>query len=180
MIYSLILVLISVLIFAAYNAVSLHKFGVPSSLSNTFYLWNDVKNNLGYVFTGMMFLMAVTLMPAWLNLSEVVSSWSIYLRPLAFLTCGAIAFVGAAPAFRRMPMEATVHNISAKTAAVCALVWCFVTCWQIAYVPAIAAGLVAVAGWVTKTWKSASVYWLEMMAFGATFVTIIVELLMHL
>jgi hypothetical protein len=46
------------------------------------------------------------------------------------------------------------------------------------YVPLITAGLVAVGGWVTKTWKSASVYWLEMMAFGATFVTVIVELLM--
>ena len=48
------------------------------------------------------------------------------------------------------------------------------------YVPIIAAGLVALGGVFTKTWKNASVYWLEMMAFGATFITVIVELLVHI
>jgi hypothetical protein len=48
------------------------------------------------------------------------------------------------------------------------------------YVPLLTAGLVAVIGLITKSWKRASVYWLEMMAFGATFVTVIVELILQL
>ena len=48
------------------------------------------------------------------------------------------------------------------------------------YVPLGVAGLIAAVGAITKTWKSASVYWLEMMAFGATFVTVIVELILQL
>lgn len=48
------------------------------------------------------------------------------------------------------------------------------------YVPILAAGLVALAAWLSKTFKSGLTYWLEMMAFGATFATVIVELLMHL
>ena len=176
----LILVLVSLGIFLTYNAVALKKFGVPSSLSNTFYLWNGVKKNLGYIFTGMMFSMAFTLLPAWLELGEVVSSWSSYLNVLAFLGCASIAFVGAAPAFRGNKLEGTVHEVAAKLAAAASLAWCLVVCWQIMYVPIIAAGLVALGGVFTKTWKNASVYWLEMMAFGATFITVIVELLVHI
>lgn len=175
---TLILILTSLFLFTAYNAVSLKQFGIPKSLSETFYLWNSKKKNLGYVFTGMMFSMALTLVPAWLELGEGISLWSSYLNPLAFFTCAAIAFVGAAPAFRSCPLESKVHTIAAMTAAVCAVTWCLVTCWQIMYVPLLTAGVIAIIGWLTKSWKKASVYWLEMMAFGATFLTVIVELIL--
>jgi hypothetical protein len=163
-----------------YNAVSLKQFGIPKSLSETFYLWNSKKSGLGYIFTGMMFTMAFTLVPSWLELGEVISSWSAYLSPLIFFACAAIAFVGAAPAFRSCVLESKVHTIAAMTAAVCAITWCLTACWQIMYVPLLTAGVVAVIGWLTKSWKSATVYWLEMMAFGATFVTVIVELILQL
>jgi hypothetical protein len=132
------------------------------------------------VFPAMMGTMAFTLLPAWLELGEVISSWSTYLNPLAFFACAAIAFVGAAPAFRSNKLEGTVHEVAAKVAAACAVSWCLVVCWKIMYVPLGVAGLIAAIGALTKTWKSASVYWLEMMAFGATFVTVIVELILQL
>ena len=174
----LIFVLISLSLFTSYNIASLHFFGVPSSLSNTYYLYETKKKHLGMVFPAMMASMAFTLLPAWLELGEVVSSWSAYLNPLAFFTCAAILFVGGAPAFRSNKLEGTVHEVAAKIAAACAVVWCLVVCWKIMYVPLGVAGLIAVIGAITKTWKSASVYWLEMMAFGATFITVIVELIL--
>ena len=175
---TLILILISLFIFTVYNAVSLKQFRIPKSLSETFYLWNNKKKNLGYVFTGMMFSMALTLVPAWLELGEVISSWSAYLNPLAFFACAAIAFVGASPAFRANKLEGTVHKVAAIVAAACSMIWCLSVCWKIIYVPLGIAGLIAAVGAITKTWKSASVYWLEMMAFGATFITVIVELIL--
>lgn len=171
----LILTLISLLIFLAYNIVALKQFGVPKSLSETFYLWNGVKKNLGYIFTGMMGAMALTLLPAWLEVGNLVSNWSQYLNCLPFFTCGSIVFVGVAPAFRSSKMEGTVHETAAKIAAAAALIWCFVVCYPIWYVPLTMIGLVGIAGLITKTWKSAYVYWLEMMAFGATFATVITE-----
>jgi hypothetical protein len=48
-----------------------------------------------------------------------------------------------------------------------------VVCWNIAYVPTIGAAIPAIVGACTKTWKFAQIYWLEMMAFGATFATVI-------
>lgn len=177
---NLILILISLFLFTAYNAVALKRFGVPKSLSDTFYLWNGIKKNLGYIFTGMMGGMSLTLLPAWIEVGNQVSSWSPVLNFLAFFTCGAIVFVGVAPAFRSDRTEGLVHEISAKIAAACALIWCFVVCYQIWYVPLACIIAVLVAGLCTRTFKKCLVYWLEMMAFAATFVTVIVELLIHL
>jgi hypothetical protein len=180
MVTSLILTIISLTIFVLYNAISLKKFRVPTSLSNTFYLWNGVRKHLGFVFSAMMFSIALTLLPAWLELGEVISSWSSNLNVVAFLACGSIGFVGAAPAFRQNEMESKVHTTSAIVAAVCSILWCLSVCWKIAYVPIVAALGILTAGICTKTLKQAKIYWLEMMAFGATFITVIVELLMHL
>ena len=173
----LVLVLISFLLFLAYNIGIVSKFGIPPSLSQSYYLLNGVKKNLGFLFTGMMLTVAFTLLPAWLELGEVVSSWSSYLNPLAFFTCAAIAFVGAAPAFRANKLEGTVHEVAAKVAAACSIIWCLAVCWKIMYIPLGVAGLIAAIGAITKTWKSATVYWLEMMAFGATFATVIMQFL---
>ena len=174
----LILIFISFLLFLAYNIGIVSKFGIPPSLSQSYYLLNGVKKNLGFLFTGMMLTMAFTLLPAWLELGEVISSWSSYLNPLVFFTCAAIAFVGAAPAFKANKLEGTVHKVAAIVAAACSMIWCLAVCWQIMYIPLGVAGLIAVVGAITKTWKSAAVYWLEMMAFGATFITVIVELIL--
>lgn len=171
------LILISLLLFTAYNAAALKRFGVPKSLSDTFYLWNSVKKNLGYIFTGMMGGMSLTLLPAWIEVGNQVSSWSPFLNFLVFFTCGAIMFVGVAPAFRSDRTEGLVHEISAKIAAACALIWCFVVCYQIWYVPLACIITVLIAGLCTKTFKKCSVYWLEMMAFAATFITVIIELI---
>lgn len=176
---TLILILISLFLFTAYNTVSIKQFGVPKSLSDTFYLWNEVKKNLGYIFTGMMGGMSLTLLPAWIEIGNQISTWSQYLNPLAFFACAAIMFVGVAPAFRDFPMESIVHCTAAKIAAVCALIWCFVACYQIWYVPLVCIIAVLIAGLYTKTFKKCSVYWLEMMAFAATFLTVIVELILQ-
>lgn len=172
---SLILILISLFLFTAYNAAALKRFGVPKSLSDTFYLWNSVKKNLGYIFTGMMGGMSLTLLPAWIMIGNMVLPWSIYLNILAFLACGAIMFVGVAPAFKDFEMESKVHCTSAKIAAACALIWCFVVCYQILYVPLACIIAVLIAGLCTRTFKKCSVYWLEMMAFAATFVTLLIQ-----
>lgn len=176
--WQLITVCVAFLLFIVYNLVVIRLFGIPKSLSESFYLfkgkcYKSKYNHLGYIFTGFMFTMAMCLMPAWLEISSVWSSWSEYVRFLAFFAAASIAFVGAAPAFRDDKAEGTVHEVAAKIAAVTALAWCFITCYNIAYVPVIGAIIPAIYGWVTKTWKTAQIYWLEMMAFGATFATVI-------
>ena len=173
MIHYLILVLSAVLLFAVYNYAAIHIFGIPSSLSETFYLYQKEQAGLGYLFTAMMFCMVLLLLPAWLTISDAAGGWEKNFTFLAFLAAGSIAFVGAAPAFRGCVLESKVHGIAAKCAAAFSLIWCAVVCWRIAYIIPIAAAVVWATAFATKTAKSCSVYWWEMCAFVATFATII-------
>lgn len=172
----LILASVAILIFVVYNIVAISKFGIPSSLSVTFYLWNGVKNNLGYIFTLMMYCVVFTLMPSWIEITEVITPWSHYLTVLPFFAAASIAFVGTAPAFRSCELENKVHVVSAGLAAAFSILWCCVVCYQIAwYVIPSSLLLVWATALITKTHKTAATYWWEMVAFLSTFVTIIIE-----
>ena len=172
---NLILALVAIGIFVIYNAVAIHFFGIPKSLSETFYLYQKKRRNLGYIFTGMMFTVALTLIPAWIEITEVISTWSHYLTVLPFLGAAMIAFVGAAPAFRSCELESKVHTISATAAAVFSLLWCAVVCYKIAYIIPISAVIIWSIAFATKTQETAQTYWWEMVAFLATFTTIVTE-----
>lgn len=166
-----ILILLSMALFVAYNIFACVKWGVPTSLSATYY---SLPNKWRWVFTLFMWACGLLLLPAWIEVANSFGDWRNNLAFLAFLTCGFICFVGAAPNFRAFEMESKVHTISATASAVTALLWCFVCGWQIMYVPIAAAVLCLVVGLSTKTLKDCKVYWLEMMAFAATYSTVLV------
>lgn len=155
-------IIIATIIYVAYNAIALVNFGVPRSLSMTYYLWKD-KCNKGYVFQLMMFTVVDLMMPAWITMSE----GSDY-QFLAFLAPASIAFVGAAPAFKKSNLENAVHQTSAYSAAAFSIAWIALVTpywWMILVWVAI----VALLSILTSTYKSAYIYWLETVAFGATF-----------
>ena len=148
-------------IYIAYNAICLTLFSIPESLSNTYYLWRE-KNGKGWLFPLMMYAVVILMMPAWITMSEGSD-----FQFLSFLAPASIAFVGTAPRFKDGDLENKVHTISAVIAAACSLLW--VT-------------LVTPYGWVMLIWwsiingcfaitksYSCRVYWLETIAFGATF-----------
>jgi hypothetical protein len=149
-------------IYIAYNAVSLAIFGVPESLSNTYYLWKE-KNGKGWLFPLMMYAVVILMMPAWISLSEGSN-----FQFLAFLAPASIMFVGTAPRFKDGDLENKVHTISAIIAAACSLLWgALVTPYW--WVMLIWLGLIALASVLTSSYKTAYVYWLETIAFGSTF-----------
>ena len=153
-------------IYVAYNTISLALFGVPESLSNTYYLWKE-RNGRGYVFCLMMYIVVALMMPAWISLSEGSN-----FQFLAFLAPASIAFVGAAPRFKDTELENKVHSISAVIAAACSLAWVALVTpywWMIL----ICLGLFALESILTSSYKTALVYWLEQVAFGATFTSAI-------
>lgn len=155
-------IIIATTIFVAYNAVSLANFGIPESLSMTYYLWKE-KCNKGWLFCLMMYAVVALMMPAWITLSE----GSTY-QFLSFLAPTAIAFVGAAPMFRDDELESKVHTGAAVVAAICSLAWVILVTpyWWIILVWV---GIIIALSFFTKSIKTAYTYWLEMVAFGSTF-----------
>lgn len=158
----------AIFMFLIYNIVILMLFGVPKSLSNTYYLFKDKKSILKFLFPSMMTLLAFFLMPAWLEISE-----GSPFQFTAFLSAASVLFVGMAPAFKDSNLENKVHSISAYICAAAAIAWiCLVTPYW--YIIFIVLGVIAAIAIVTKTWKTCYIYWLEMVAFISTFISIIV------
>lgn len=170
-----ILILISLAIFIAYNVFMCVKNGVPTSLSATYY---ELPTKWRWLFTVFMWGIAMLLMPAWIEVANSFTDWRSNLTCLAFLTCALICFVGAAPNFRAFKLESDVHTISATASAVTAIVWCLVCGWNIMYVPIGSALVVFAIGLQSWTLSDCKVYWLEMMAFAATYSTVFISSLL--
>lgn len=160
-------VIIAFFIYLIYNGIALKLFGVPQSLSMTYYLFQNKKYWTRIFFPIMMIGMAFLLLPAWLEIS-VGSPFQF----LSFLAAAGIMFTGAAPAFLSSSMEKTVHTTGAICAAVFALLWVILVSklWWTIPLWLVTLGLTM---WVTKTIKSSYIYWLETIAFMSTFTSII-------
>ena len=155
--------------FLIYNVIAINLFGIPNSLSVTYYHLNDKKPWLRWFFPAMMWFVAFCMMPAWIE----ISSGSNF-QFMSFLAAAGIMFVGAAPAFRSNKLEDTVHKVSAISAAIFSILWIILVThyWWVLIIWFV---ILVIAAILTKTWKRAYVYWLEMVAFGATFTTVILH-----
>ena len=176
---ALVIASIAITIFIIYNAIMIHIFGMPSSLSNTYYYLNKKWSGAGWAFTIMMLVVAGMLMVPWISINAGISYWSHYLGFLPFLTCCCIIFVGFAPNFRTEDVVCGMHMWSAKLAAVFALLWVCVCCWKIMYILPIWVLVCGGIAHLTKTADSGRDWWLEMCAFGPTFTAIITEGIMQ-
>ena len=167
MTWTLILVLIAFAIYALYNVIVVGTLGLPWSLSETFYRLKAKKEWLRFFFPIMMMLTSWLLLPAWLEISAPT-----HLEFLAFFAAAGIMFTGAAPAFKKHSLENMVHTISALVSALFAILWIiFVSkLWWVLIAWLVLITLIAV---ITKTWKTSPIFWLETVAFLATFTSII-------
>lgn len=156
----------AIFMFIIYNIFALVLFGIPKSLSMTYYLFKDKADPMKWLFPAMMTLLTFFLMPCWLEISEGSD-----FQFTAFLSAAGILFVGGAPAFKDSTMENMVHQISAYFAAAAAIAWiCLVTPYW--WIILIVLGIITVLAIATKTLKTSSVYWSEMVAFLSTFAAI--------
>lgn len=156
-------IIIATLIFVVYNIPTLIAFNVPKSLSMTYYLWQELNSKMKFAFPLMMYLVVAFMMPAWITMSEG-STWQF----LSFLAPASILFVGTAPAFKSSYLENAVHQVSAYLAAAFSIAWiCLVTPFW--WIVLIWLGVIALCSIITSSYKSGLIYWLEMVAFGATF-----------
>ena len=157
----------AIFLFGVYNLIALLLFGVPHSLSMTYYLYKQRKNILKILFPGMITLLVVFLLPCWLEISK-----NSEFEFAAFLSMSALMFVGACPAFLDSKMEDDIHSIAAIICAVFALLWVILVTPYWYVIPG-SFVLFALLAFVTKTWKTCYTYWLEMVAFISTFIAII-------
>lgn len=158
----------AIFMFLVYNIIILALFGVPKSLSTTYYLFKERNSNLKFLFPSMMILLAFFLLPVWLEISKDST-----FQFTAFLSVVGVLFVGGAPAFRKSSMENAIHTFAAYFCAASAILWiCLVTTYW--YIIPIVFAVMAILAIITKTWKTCYTYWLELVAFISTFISIVI------
>lgn len=159
-------ILIATIIYLLYNIIAWAMFGLPSSLSETFYLYKG-KWNKGWIFPATMYIVVALMMPSWITISE----GSPY-QFLSFFAPASIAFVATAPAFKSSSLENAVHSVSAIIAAICSLLWVILVT-QYWWVILIWVAIIGTAAVLSKSYKTSMVFWLEQIAFLTTFTTIL-------
>ena len=166
--WSYILVIIAFLIYWAYNMYILHLFGVPHSLSMTYYLFQEKKVGKKWYFPLMMFTVALLLLPSWIEISDGSD-----LQFLSFLSVASICFTGSAPAFFSSKLEYNVHMISAYMATICALLWVIFVANAL-HIVIIWFLVMLLFSIFTRSIKSSYIYWIENIALLSTFCSILV------
>jgi hypothetical protein len=163
------ILIISLAVYITYKISVIRLFGVPASVSETFYLFNDKKNNLGYLFTLWCYLIGISVMIVMTDCSE--GTWYQF---LSFLSGGALCFVGTAPLFKGH--EKVIHYVSASVCAVSALAWMFLDgCWIIPF------GMILIYLLFSEaSGKGRLIFYLESGVFEATYTVLLMKLFLHI
>lgn len=188
----LFLTVLSFLIFFSYTAIVIIRFGVPRSLSHSYYLfknWTDEDyhgkpesekklNKFWISWFGMCIVtLALSLLPAWLELSEGSN-----FQFLSFLACGSLVFVGVAPRFLSDTQE-RIHYFAALISAICSILWCllvpdnqFLQLFSFVYGTLLILAISIFSG----TLLSKRLFWIEIWSFTITYMLIILTMLQKL
>lgn len=126
--------IIAALLFVVMLCVVINKYGVPDMVSSIYYLMGKK----GWVFQMVMILFGMLMMVCLLDCEKGVQC-------LAFLACGGLMFVGAAPRF--MNEDRGVHKAAAIVSAAASVGWCLTVNWRI---------VVALLGWYVVYWACRS------------------------
>lgn len=167
----LILSLVGAAVFSLGVAAIVLRFGIPPSLSETFYLLGGRKGK-GFIFY---LWLAVVVFVMLIPMVQAAGFWGFI--------CGVgLLFVGAAPAFKKEDdeedkgsIEPIIHPIAALLSAFSAVMQLVkIREWGWMLVSAFFAWCVA---YVTMTMRKSYIFWLEMAAFYGLFAGMIVHYL---
>lgn len=126
--------IIAALLFVVMLIVVIEEYGVPEMVSSIYYLLGKS----GWVFQIVMMSVGMLMLMCLLDCEKGVQC-------LAFLACGGLMFVGAAPRF--MNEDRGVHKAAAIVSAAASVGWCLTVNWRI---------VVALLGWYVVYWACRS------------------------
>lgn len=176
---NLILCSIAILIFTVYNIVLIKMYGVPQSLSHTFYYLEE-HGHWGWWFTFMMWVVNLMLLVPWALINNGICDWSKYLCFLPILTNLSLLVSSYAANARKNETLKIVHLTGARVAAVTAILWICICCWKYMWVIPLWILICGALAHGTKSAKFGRDFWIEWVAFGPTFTCILLEAILQL
>lgn len=146
---------VAALLFVVMLFVVIEEYGVPEMVSSIYYLLDKS----GWVFQVIMMSVGMLMMMCLLDCEKGVQC-------LAFLACGGLMFVGAAPRF--MNEDRGVHKAAATICAMAGIGWCLSVNF-VATIAAVVAYVIGIAG--IKGLRKYALFIAEVAAIGWTFLT---------
>ena len=146
---------ISIAVFIAYLSAIMLKYGVPASISDSYYVLGD-NTLLSSLFTWFCWLTGGFLLPVWLESGGGI---------LSFFACGGLMFVGTAPLFKSH--QKTIHFGSAIVCFASAYTWLFINDLILAVISVALLGLFAFA--------KKRMFWWEVTAFATIYLSLILK-----
>ena len=147
--------IIAALLFVVMLIVVIKEYGVPEMVSSIYYLLGKS----GWVFQVVMVAVGMLMLMCLLDCEKGVQC-------LAFLACGGLMFVGAAPRF--MNEDRGVHKAAATICAMAGISWCL----SANFIMTIAAIVAYVIGIIcVKKLRKYALFIAEAAAIGWTFLT---------
>lgn len=147
--------IIAALLFVVMLIVVIGKYGVPEMVSSIYYLLGKS----GWVFQVVMMSVGMLMLMCLLDCGKGVQC-------LAFLACGGLMFVGAAPRF--MNEDRGVHKAAATICAMAGIGWCLSANFVMT-IAAIVAYVIGIA--YIKGLRKYALFIAEAAAIGWTFLT---------
>lgn len=147
--------IIAALLFVVMLIVVIEEYGVPEMVSSIYYLLGKS----GWVFQVVMMSVGMLMLMCLLDCEKGVQC-------LAFLACGGLMFVGAAPRF--MNEDRGVHKAAATICAMAGIGWCLSANF-IMTIAAIVAYVIGIA--YIKGLRKYALFIAEVAAIGWTFLT---------
>lgn len=168
------LIILVCVILLIYSISTLIIFKTPKSLSATYYLLNTVKKGLGGLFVITMLLSTLITTPIWITISDYINP---NFTPIVFIAMFSMIMVGFTPTYKDDDMDSNLHNIFAIIGVIAGILWIFLSCIDIIYVPSTFILIPIIAMIILKGWKYSMVFWLEIIAFFAIYSTLIIKIL---
>lgn len=147
--------IIAALLFVVMLIVVIKKCGIPEMVSSIYYLLGKS----GWVFQVVMMSVGMLMLMCLLDCEKGVQC-------LAFLACGGLMFVGAAPRF--MNEDRGVHKAAAVISAMAGIGWCL-SANYVMTIAAIVAYVISIA--YIKGLRKYALFVAEVAAIGWTFLT---------
>lgn len=160
--------IIGITLFSLYIIASLAMWGIPTSISETYYLWNNKLPKFSWLFRLVFVVTGFLLIIPMLSLSEG-SVWEF----TSFIAAAGLIFTGAAADFKHEDkVDKIVHPISAIICAAAAILWEYFIAGTLSYM-VISFVLCLILALITRSLKRSYTFWIEIPCFISIFCCII-------
>lgn len=163
------IIVIEIVLFCVYVIYTICRWGIPASLSATYYYFERVRKNYGLFFPLYLSVCCLSSIPLWIYTNKAASPWVAHFSWCPYLTCLCLLCVGATCRYKMSRFTTYFHYTTAIISAVSTGIWLLIACYKLALVSLSVMSLSVLAGFFTHTLKRCYLFWLELGGFLSLF-----------